>query len=680
MYLDGEPVLHVVDSVTSFQAAKFLKSLSAKDTWEAIYITWIDTYLGPPDVISHDAGTNFAANEFKVERYHALLCRAFNIISAEMGSTISKDVVLQMAVKAINDIAGPDGIVPTVLVFRVYPRLTLDSPPSALMIRRAQAMKKVMAELRKAVAERKVNDALNTRNSPIITETLNLPLGANVKVWREGKGWTGPYKLILVNGHDVTVDLGNGAVAFRAIETDDGIHVPEPPVTPPPPRHRGRPRGSKNKQKADVNVYLSKKEKGDLELALKLRREGKIVIEGAPFELSSVAEINGLIANRTFKIVHRDDVNLRDLHIFNSRLVNEIKGKNEIPYEKLRLVIQGYNDAGKARILTQAPTIQQASQRLLISLIPTLLSIDMIVEICDITQAYTQAKTKLQRIIVANLPKEMRGKYPLDSLLLVEGALYGIPKAGVHWFGTYHEHYKVKIDMETSTYDLCLLVTKPGAESFSLVGMGEEQALQEVGFKAKPKIQLLQDTPLEFNGARIILEQDNVFMQQKGQATKIEPLQEKDRSENDYLALNKRLIWQAENPKRGLRFIPLDLTKAKIMIFTDGSFANNRDLTSQIGFLIAMVSSKCKRVTRSVLASEIYGLTTGFNYGITLASTIKMITDHLNLPTIPVVVCTDSYSLYECLVKLGTTKEKRLIIDLIALRQLYEKREIDEIR
>ncbi|EED22562.1 conserved hypothetical protein [Talaromyces stipitatus ATCC 10500] len=785
MYLDGEPVLHVVDSATSFQAAKFLKSLSAKDTWEAIRMTWIDTYLGPPDVISHDAGTNFAANEFKVEammmgirchqmpveahsgigkveRYHAPLRRAFNIISAEMGSTVSKDVVLQMAVKAINDTAGPDGIVPTVLVFGAYPRLTLDSPPSALTIRRAQAMKKAMAELRKAVAERKVNDALNTRNGPIITETLNLPPGADVKVWREGKGWTGPHKLISVNGHDVTVDLGNGAVAFRATsvqqylrdqrETDDGIHVPEPPVTPPPPRRRGRPRGSKNKQKADVNVYLSKKEKGDLELALKLRREGKIVTEGAPFELSSVAEIDGLIANGTFKIVHRDDVNLRDLRIFNSRLVNEIKGKNEIPYEKSRLVIQGYNDAGKAGILTQAPTIQRASQRLLISLIPTLLSMDMVVEIRDITQAYTQAKTKLQRIIVANLPKEMRGKYPLDSLLLVEGALYGIPEAGVHWFGTYHEHHKVKMDMETSTYDPCLLVTKPGAESFGLVGMqtddtliiatekfarGEERALQEAGFKAKPKTQLSQDTPLEFNGARIILEQDNVFMRQKGQATKIEPvgttdraqkyieqrargaylasicqpeasydlavaaqLQEKDRSEDDYLALNKRLIWQAENPERGLRFIPLDLTKAKIMIFTDGSFANNRDLTSQIGFLIAMVneefseegrfiatgniihwaSSKCKRVTRSVLASEIYGLTTGFDHGITLASTIKMITDRLNLPTIPVVVCTDSYSLYECLVKLGTTKEKRLMIDLMALRQSYEKREIDEIR
>lgn len=36
MYLDGKPVLHIVDWATSFQAARFLKSLSAKDTWEAL--------------------------------------------------------------------------------------------------------------------------------------------------------------------------------------------------------------------------------------------------------------------------------------------------------------------------------------------------------------------------------------------------------------------------------------------------------------------------------------------------------------------------------------------------------------------------------------------------------------------------------------------------------------------
>ncbi|EKD16917.1 polyprotein [Drepanopeziza brunnea f. sp. 'multigermtubi' MB_m1] len=34
----------------------------------------------------------------------------------------------------------------------------------------------------------------------------------------------------------------------------------------------------------------------------------------------------------------------------------------------------------------------------------------------------------------------------------------------------------------------------------------------------------------------------------------------------------------------------------------------------------------------------------------------------------------------KCLIKLGTTKEKRLMIDVIALRQSYERKKIVEIR
>ena len=58
----------------------------------------------------------------------------------------------------------------------------------------------------------------------------------------------------------------------------------------------------------------------------------------------------------------------------------------------------------------------------------------------------------------------------------------------------------------------------------------------------------------------------------------------------------------------------------------------------------------------------------GVDTAYTIGLILKIITDHFNLPPIPTVVLTDSYSLYEYLVKLGTTKEKYLIIDIIALR------------
>ena len=43
---------------------------------------------------------------------------------------IDKDMALQMAFKAINDTAGPDRLVPTLLVFSAYPQMVESDAPS----------------------------------------------------------------------------------------------------------------------------------------------------------------------------------------------------------------------------------------------------------------------------------------------------------------------------------------------------------------------------------------------------------------------------------------------------------------------------------------------------------------------------------------------------------------------
>jgi hypothetical protein len=57
-----------------------------------------------------------------------------------------------------------------------------------------------------------------------------------------------------------------------------------------------------------------------------------------------------------------------------------------------------------------------------------------------------------------------------------------------------------------------------------------------------------------------------------------------------------------------------------------------------------------------------------------------MIITQFDMPEIPIIICTNSFLLYECLIKLGTTQEKRLIIDIMALHQSYKRRKIAEIR
>ena len=67
----------------------------------------------------------------QVERAHPILRRAYCIIAEELKSEgISKQTMLQMAVKAVNDTSGPDGLVPTLLVFGAYPRITEFDPPT----------------------------------------------------------------------------------------------------------------------------------------------------------------------------------------------------------------------------------------------------------------------------------------------------------------------------------------------------------------------------------------------------------------------------------------------------------------------------------------------------------------------------------------------------------------------
>jgi len=158
--------------------------------------------------------------------------------------------------------------------------------------------------------------------------------------------------------------------------------------------------------------------------------------------------------------------------------------------------------------------------------------------------------------------------------------------------------------------------------------------------------------------------------------------------ENDAKSLNKRLSWQIENADRGLKFVKLDQKTLQLLVFTDASFANNKDLSSQIGYVIILTdatkranivhwsSVKCKRVTRSVLASELYGMAHGFDIGVAIKATV----DRILQIDLPLILVTDSKSLYDCLVRLGTTQEKRLMIDVMCLRQAYERRQITEVK
>ena len=121
-----------------------------------------------------------------------------------------------MAVKAVNDTAGPDGLVPTLLVYGAYPRMSNLDPPAPSVTDRAAVIQKAIAEIVKLRAKQTVNSALYYRNRLNTTLIYDLPLNSEVFIWRESGNWTGPYRLLAVEGETCRVQLPNGPTSFRS--------------------------------------------------------------------------------------------------------------------------------------------------------------------------------------------------------------------------------------------------------------------------------------------------------------------------------------------------------------------------------------------------------------------------------------------------------------------------------
>ena len=104
----------------------------------------------------------------------------------------------------------------------------------------------------------------------------------------------------------------------------------------------------------------------------------------------------------------------------------------------------------------------------------------------------------------------------------------------------------------------------------------------------------------------------------------------------DIKLLNKRIQWQIKNLIRGLNFIKFDIKTLQLLIFTDSLFINNKDLLSQIRYILVLAdllnkvniiyqsSVKYKRITKSILAFKLYNMAYSFNISIIIKATVKL--------------------------------------------------------
>ena len=308
-----------------------------------------------------------------------------------------------------------------------------------------------------------------------------------------------------------SVDKKPGAYDLTDVEKETELHTDplrQIPLndkeSPLPPVSSGRRRGRPRKYPvAQANLcFVIDDELEDLKLP--------------QYTASRQKEVAGLLEKGVFETVtDRNDIPA-GTRIFNSRFVDEIKNLGtEKAFEKSRLVVQAYNDVDKGLVLTQSPTIQRVSQRLMVCLAATLNNTKLYTR--DVTQAYVLSKSNLSRDFYIRPPKELIEMIGADRdcVLKVIKPLYGVPEAGNHWFATYHDHHTKELNMKQSTYDPCLLYE---AEPFGLVGMQtddtlmlagdqfaekEEKGIHKAGIMTKNREQLKVDKPIKFNGGLI---------------------------------------------------------------------------------------------------------------------------------------------------------------------------------
>jgi hypothetical protein len=111
---------------------------------------------------------------------------------------LPREIALRVAVKALNDCAGPSGLIPTLMVFGTLPQLPMLQGrigPYDGQHARERAINAAMSEYRKYVAERRIREALRSRESKSMA--IKYQPGSEVLVYREEtKLWMGPFQVV----------------------------------------------------------------------------------------------------------------------------------------------------------------------------------------------------------------------------------------------------------------------------------------------------------------------------------------------------------------------------------------------------------------------------------------------------------------------------------------------------
>lgn len=719
MYLDGRPLLHVVDEGTHMSAAQFLPNKSTKSVWNAFLKCWCNIYTGMPNRILVDQGTEFGSTFVHLaaecgatvdhtgveahsslglcERYHEPIRTIYRKLRTEHPN-MPRDLALSLALKGMNDVSRPEGITPSSLVFGTYPPMHTpheSQPGKKDQTEREALIKKVTSDMEKHMAKMKISRAL--KHSTPQASKENFEVNDTVLVWRENTisnrigEWLGPFSIKKIDRKRKLIWI---------TEHQNPFNITQIKKYHPPDKCADQLMDQINNC---FNLFSSPSLNCDIHLT-EILHPTDLRASSPEMNEAKKAKIKGLLKRGTFKIILKRDVP-KNGNILPGRFVLAIKSlvDRKIKF-KARYVIGGHRDKLREYLIHSSNSTQPQSVRILLSL-AALLDFELWGD--DVKQAYLQSMKKLNREIFIYEAVPDFELEPEECLQLLK-PLYGLCDSGDLWYATMDEHLRRDIGMIQSKLDPALYTLRVKNELKGILASyvddllcAGKQEMRDASLKMRETFEMDDETttPIEFTGVIIKGNSKNGFSIEQDSYITEKPLPNLIESSTykDFASARIKLAWMAETridclywinqfaqvtecsfsenrtdiikkynkvvltvqKAIGIQYRKLEKNSLKILWFSDASFANNRDLSSQLGHIIFLTdksdtvlpisfkSYKSKRITKSPMSAEVISFADMFDISISIKLELESMLD----VKVPVQLLTDSKSLFDVIAK-----------------------------
>ena len=438
-------------------------------------------------------------------------------------------------------------------------------------------------------------------------------------------------------------------------------------------------------------------------------------------------EIENWKKNSVFEEVAFDDQDL-----ISTRWVITTKEKDAVMITKARLVARGFEDQATDKGKVDSPTCSKESLSLLLSIVSMK---KWQCQAIDIKTAFLQGKT-LEREVYLKPPKEFLSE---NIVWKLKKAVYGLNEASRAWYDRVKSEFE-KIGLTNCKFDEAFFYMKSNEKLNGAIAIHVDDFIYGGDMKFLTNIEEIKNvfevgtetaTPMKFIGMNIVqnddytisFHQNDYINDLKIEHTKLAGDKHRNLTKEEqrvYRGVVGQLNWITSRTDPTIAYdvciLSTKLQQATVadyhyaikvvkkamsgktlhysdlqspsylLAYSDASYANLPDGGSQGGYIVFLAdklgqlspitwtSKKLRRVCRSTITAETMAVLDTIDTCAWLASMFREV---LDVEVLRTIVRTDNKSAYEAINSTTAVEEKRLRVDIAAIRECVRNNEVE---